>query len=112
MMTTITLFLCHITIIIIHHSHIPAISSPFLPQQQQGVVYSDFMTVAFVDAPVGYVADTYKSVADIMESGTTMKTTDIVLNSPIVPTGSFLQNPMKKGTDPAPIARKSFLLCN
>jgi hypothetical protein len=69
------------------------------------------MIVAFVNAPVGYVADTYKSVADIMESGDTMTTTDIVLNSPIVPTGSFLQDPTTKGTDPAPIARKSHLLC-
>jgi hypothetical protein len=72
----------------------------------QGVLYSDFMAVTFVDAPDGYVADTYKSVADIMDDGATMTTTDIVLNSPIVPTDSFLQDPTTKGTNAAPIARE------
>jgi hypothetical protein len=69
-----------------------------------GVVYSDFMQVVFVDAPADYVADTFKSVSDIMESGASMTETDIVLNIPVVPTDSTLQDPSEKGTTTAAIA--------
>jgi hypothetical protein len=56
-----------------------------------GVLYSDFMNVVFVTAPSGYTAHTFKSVSDIEESGAEMTDTDIVLNIPVVPTGSTLQ---------------------
>lgn len=68
-----------------------------------GVTYSDYMVVTFVDAPEGYVADTYKSVGDITESGSSMTDSDIVLNIPVVPTGSTLQHPVAMGTNMAPI---------
>ena len=68
-----------------------------------GVDYSDFMAVVFVDAPDGYTADTFKSVGDITDSGASMTMTDIVLNIPVVPTGSTLQHPVEKGTAKAPI---------
>eukprot|EP00934_Nitzschia_sp_Nitz4_P009487 Nitzschia sp. Nitz4//scaffold87_size112219//15007//17762//NITZ4_004062-RA/size112219-augustus-gene-0.58-mRNA-1//-1//CDS//3329559333//9477//frame0 len=70
---------------------------------QDGLNYSDFMSVTFVDAPDGYVAGTFKSVGDIMESGATMTNTDIVLNLPIVPTGAVLQHPTELGDAVAPI---------
>jgi hypothetical protein len=68
-----------------------------------GVLYSDFMNVVFVTAPSGYVADTFKSVNDIEMSGAEMTETDIILNIPVVPTGSTLQDPMLGGTNIAPI---------
>jgi hypothetical protein len=64
-------------------------------------LYSDFMNVVFVAAPDGYVADTFQSVADIEAAGVTMTETDVVLNLPVVPTGSTLQDPMASGTDAA-----------
>lgn len=78
-----------------------------------GVMYSDFMVVNFVTAPTGYVADTFKSVGDIMEDSSIMvETTNIVLNMPVVPTGSTLQDPMNKTggmiapIDPVPVFYK------
>jgi hypothetical protein len=68
-----------------------------------GATYSDFMCVAFVDAPEGYVADTYRSVGDITESNSATAASDIVLNIPVVPTGAALQHPGKGGTGRAPI---------
>jgi hypothetical protein len=49
------------------------------------------------------IADTFKSVNDIEESGAEMTDTDIVLNIPVVPTGSTLQDPLLGGTNAAPI---------
>lgn len=69
-----------------------------------GVVYSDFMYVVFVMAPDGYVSNTFQSVGDLDEAGVTKMETDIVLNIPVVPTGSTLQDPASRGTNKAPIA--------
>jgi hypothetical protein len=68
-----------------------------------GVFYSDFMNVVFVTAPSGYTADTFQSVDDIEVSGAEMIETDIVLNIPVVPTNSTLQDPLLGGTNIAPI---------
>jgi hypothetical protein len=68
-----------------------------------GVLYSDFMNVVFVTARSGYTADSFQSVSDIEVSGAEMMETDIVLNIPVVPTGSTLQDPMLGGTNAAPI---------
>ena len=68
-----------------------------------GNLYSDFMEVQFVTAPENYVQDTFKSVEDITESGAEVKASGIIVNFPVVPTGSFLQDPIKKGTVVAPI---------
>lgn len=70
---------------------------------QDGLMYSDFMTVTFVEAPTDYVEGTFKSTGDIMASGATLFETDIVLNLPVVPTGSTLQHPIEMGTSKAPI---------
>jgi plastocyanin len=70
---------------------------------QDGLVYSDFMIVNFVEAPADYVADTFQSVGDILESGAAMVETNVVLNIPVVPTGATLQHPIDKGTATAPI---------
>lgn len=69
-----------------------------------GVVYSDFMYVVFVMAPDGYVSNTFQSVGDLDDAGVTKMETDIVLNIPVVPTGSTLQDPASRGTNKAPIA--------
>ena len=68
-----------------------------------GNVYSDFMEVHFVTAPADYVKDTFKSVSDITDSGAEVNASGIILNLPIVPTGSSLQHPELKGTAKAPI---------
>jgi hypothetical protein len=68
-----------------------------------GVMYSDYMVVTFVDAPGDYVAGMYKSVGDLTDSGAAMTMSDIVLNIPVVPTGSSLQHPVTVGTNKAPI---------
>jgi hypothetical protein len=66
-----------------------------------GNMYSDFMAVTFVDAPDDYVTDMYKSVGDLANA--TMTESGIVLNIPLVPTGSTLQHPVAMGTNTAPI---------
>lgn len=71
---------------------------------QDGLDYSDFMVVNFVTAPVGYVEDTFRSVGDIIDSGADVTETNIVLNIPVVPTGSSLQHPIEKGEVTAPIS--------
>eukprot|EP00977_Amphora_coffeiformis_P016488 scaffold5111_cov166-Amphora_coffeaeformis.AAC.8 len=68
-----------------------------------GVMYSDFMRVVFVTVPVDHVADTLKSVGDIEEGAFVLVPTDMILNLPVVPTGSTLQHPATKGTTKAPI---------
>lgn len=68
-----------------------------------GLDYSDFMAVSFVEAPGDYVEDTFKSVGDVTESGAAVTETDIVMNIPVVPTGATLQHPTKRGTEKAPI---------
>jgi hypothetical protein len=65
-----------------------------------GNMYSDFMAVTFVDAPDDYVADMYKSVGDLTNA--TMTESGIVLNIPLVPTGSTLQHPVTMGTNTDP----------
>jgi hypothetical protein len=61
------------------------------------------MNVVFVVAPSGYTADTFQSVGDIEAAGAEMIETDVVLNIPVVPTGSSLQDPLLGGTNMAPI---------
>ena len=68
-----------------------------------GEQYSDFQRVVFVSVDDDYMADTYKSVGDVMASGATLNETEIILNLPVVPTNSTLQDPAKKGTNAAPI---------
>ena len=67
--------------------------------------YSDFMEIQLVQAPAGYRMDTYKSVGDIQESGAKVTPTGIVVNLPVVPTGSWLQDPVKKED---PVSPKDF----
>jgi len=68
-----------------------------------GLNYSDFMEVFFVDVPSNYTADTFKSTGDIMQSGAEMMPSGAIVNMPIVPTGATLQSPETFGTDKAPI---------
>lgn len=68
-----------------------------------GNLYSDFMEVHFVQAPDGYAENTFKGVKDIESSGATVTSADILMNMPVVPTGSYLQHPKTKGTNRAPI---------
>ena len=68
-----------------------------------GVVYSDFMSIQFVTAPQDYVEDTFKSLKDVKDSGATVTDAGIIVNMPVVPTGSHLQHPETKGTAKAPI---------
>ena len=90
-----------------------AIGTPVIANHHvDGNLYSDFMEINLVTAPEGYVADTYKSEGDIQESGAAITATGVILNIPVVPTGSKLQDPAKseasislKATDDeAPIA--------
>ncbi|CAB9496042.1 expressed unknown protein [Seminavis robusta] len=62
--------------------------------------YSDFMALHFVMAPDNYTANDFQSHKDIITSGATMSNADIVVNMPIVPTGSTLQHPETKGKAP------------
>lgn len=68
-----------------------------------GTSYSDFMEVNFVTVPEDYEANTLKSNEDILASGYATEESGIILNIPIVPTGSTLQDPEMKGTAKAPI---------
>lgn len=68
-----------------------------------GNSYSDFMQVHFVIAPDGYIADSFKSEGDINESGANVVPTETILNIPVVPTGSTLQDTKMQGTNKAPI---------
>jgi hypothetical protein len=68
-----------------------------------GTVYSDFMAIEFVTVPSNYTANDFKSVKDIMNSGATVTSADILINMPVVPTGSHLQHPQTKGINRAPI---------
>jgi len=61
------------------------------------------MEIHFVAAPDGYVEDEFKSVNDIELSGATITRAEILVNMPVVPTGSYLQHPETKGTSRAPI---------
>ena len=81
------------------------IGNPVIPYHisLDGAMYSDFMNVVLVTAPADYTENDFKSEGDIMESGAAMVETDIILNIPIVPTGSTLQDPELKGTTKAPI---------
>jgi len=63
-----------------------------------GNSYSDFMEIVFVDAPANYAADSFKSEADVLDSGATLTESGIILNIPVVPTGSTLEHPHDKGT--------------
>lgn len=50
--------------------------------------YSDFWLVNKVTVPQDYVANTLTSVQDVLGSGYTVETTNIVVNCPVVPEGS------------------------
>jgi hypothetical protein len=65
--------------------------------------YSDFMEIVFVTAPANYMADEYRSEADVTGSGAVTTPSGIILNMPVVPTNSTLQHPETKGTTKAPI---------
>ena len=56
--------------------------------------YSDFVELSFVTGT--YVADTYKSVGDVTESDATMQDSGIIVNMPVVPINSTLQDPANK----------------
>jgi hypothetical protein len=80
------------------------VGSPILEyHHSDGLVYSDFMEVVFVEAPNNYVVDEFKSTGDIEDSGATLTESGTILNFPLVPTGSTLQDPATGGTDAAPI---------
>jgi len=68
-----------------------------------GNSYSDFMNVVFVQPDADVNVDDIRSVADITAAGMPTVETDIIMNIPVVPNGSFLQHPVKKGTEAAPI---------
>lgn len=50
--------------------------------------YSDFWHPQRVDVPVGYVANTVTSLAEIQAAGWTMTPLDVLVNCPVVPDGS------------------------
>ena len=82
-----------------------AIGNPIIEYHTaDGLNYSDFMEIQYVTAPQGYTANMFKSVGDVMSSGAAVKASGIVINLPVVPTGSTLQNPETLGTDKAPIS--------
>jgi len=77
---------------------------PFYPGGDEAkTTYSDVMRIYLTTAPVGYVADTFKSVADVEASGVTPMATEHFVNIPVVPVDSTLENPDTKGTN-APIS--------
>ena len=66
--------------------------------------YSDFMAVEIVTAPIDYSAEDFKSVGDILSSSAVVLSQSVsVINMPVVPTGSTLQDPHKKSNEKAPI---------
>lgn len=81
-----------------------AVGSPVIQFHTiDGNAYSDFMEIVFVEAPEGYTADMFKSEADVLESGAALTDSGVILNIPVVPTGSTLGHPHEKGVK-APIA--------
>lgn len=66
-----------------------------------GLSYSDFMEVVFVEAPDDYEENTYKSAGDV--ANRTMTPAGAVINLPVVPTNAMLQHPHEGGTNAAPI---------
>mmetsp|Transcript_36461 Transcript_36461/g.74407 ORF Transcript_36461/g.74407 Transcript_36461/m.74407 type:complete len:454 (-) Transcript_36461:313-1674(-) len=80
-----------------------AVGDPIIEYHtSDGTDYSDFMELVFVEAPDEYDASSpYKSKGDV--SGAKMNETGFILNIPVVPTDSTLQDPDKKGTSKAPI---------
>lgn len=52
--------------------------------------YSDLWQVTFVTVPADYVANTIKSVGELMQAGYTQTPTDTYVNCPIVPANSIL----------------------
>lgn len=72
-----------------------------------GVLYSDFAEIVLVPVTSDYGADTYKSEGDVMAamqaSSITPVETGILLNLPIVPTNSTLQDPENLDGGVAPI---------
>jgi len=72
-----------------------------------GNAYSDFMEVVFVEVDNMYVPNSFTSEGDILdaagEGSATQTESGIILNIPVVPTGSTLEHPHDKGSK-APIA--------
>jgi hypothetical protein len=63
-----------------------------------GNSYSDFMEVVFVAVDGMYVANDFTSEEAILASGATLTESGIILNIPVVPTGSSLEHPHQKGS--------------
>jgi hypothetical protein len=65
--------------------------------------YSDFHRIWDVPVPDGYVPDTHRSYADLVDAGLSMTESDLVLNTPMVPANSTLvgtdaeQHPLTQG---------------
>lgn len=82
-----------------------AIGDPIIQyHHEDGTSYSDFMEIHFVTAPENYEANTFKSEEDILSSLAAKVSSGIMLNLPVVPTDSTLQDPHNGGTEKAPIA--------
>lgn len=80
-----------------------AVGKPIIEYHtDDGNVYSDFMEIEYVTAPDDYTADMYKSKGDIESSGATTTASGIILNLPVVPTGSTLQDPAAESNTAAP----------
>ena len=85
-----------------------AVGNPIIQfHTADGNAYSDFMEVVFVEVDSMYVPNAFTSKGDILgaveEGSATLTESDIVLNIPVVPTGSTLEHPHQKDAK-APIA--------
>lgn len=81
-----------------------AVGNPIIEYHtSDGINYSDFMEVFFVEAPSNYTENVYRSTGDFMNSGATVSPSGAVLNLPVVPTNATLQHPHEGGTTAAPI---------
>lgn len=63
--------------------------------------YSDFFAITRVTAPDGYLANTVTSVDQITAAGFPTRSTDLIVNRPLVPEGSIARERLA-GEDPAP----------
>lgn len=65
-----------------------------------GESYSDFVEVVWVAVGPSYVANTYRSHADLLENGVALEPSGVYVNVPVVPSGSRLQDPSGNGVAP------------